>query len=100
MEITLDECKKYINYGMMLRIITTIIAFFILYKFIDNKFIKKYLFLILPILLTLLDLEDVSWFIMYKYNGYYGGCFNTNYYQITDKIVDAISYSLLFVFLN
>jgi len=98
MEITLDECKKYSNYGMILRVITTIIAFFILYKFIDNKFNKKYLFLILPILLTLLDLEDGLWNIMYKYEGYYGGCFKTYYYKITDKIIDAISYSLLFVF--
>lgn len=45
MEITLDECKKYSNYGMILRVITTIIAFFILYKFIDNKFIKNIYFL-------------------------------------------------------
>jgi len=98
MEITIEDCKKYINYGMVLRLITTIIAFFILYKFIDNKFIKKYLFLILPILLTLLDIEDGLWIAMYKYNGYYGGCFKTYYYQITDKIVDVISYSLLFAF--
>jgi hypothetical protein len=98
MELTIEECKKYINYGMMLRLITTIIAFFILYKFIDNKFIKKYLFLILPILLTLLDFEDGLWFILHKYKGYYGGCFNIYYYHITDKIVDVISYLLLFVF--
>ena len=98
MEITLDECKKYINYGMILRLITTIIAFIILYNFIDNKYIKKYLFLILAILLTLLDLEDGTCIIMHKYKGYYGGCTKTYYYQIIDKIVDVISYLLLFVF--
>ena len=98
MEIKLDECKKYINYGMLLRLITTIIAFIILYNFIDNKYIKKYLFLILPILLTLLDFEDNLWLNMYKYKGYYGGCTKTYYYQIIDKIVDVISYLLLFVF--
>jgi hypothetical protein len=98
MEITLEECKKYINYGMILRLISTIIAFAILHKFIDNKYIKKYIFLILAILLTLLDLTDGSYDIIYKYNGYYGGCSKTYYYQIIDKIIDVISYSLLFVF--
>jgi|LakMenE18May11ns_1017448.scaffolds.fasta_scaffold9109326_1 hypothetical protein len=98
MEITLDECKKYINYGMLLRLITTIVTFSVLYNFIDNKYIKIYLFLILPILLTLLDLEDGVYIKNKIYKGHYNGCTKTYYYQIFDKIVDVISYSLLFVF--
>jgi hypothetical protein len=92
-DLKTHRCEEDINYGMILRLIITIISFAYLYIYINDKYIKKNIFAILPILLTLLDVMDG-----YKLHGR-EDCYKTYYYQIFDKIVDVISYSLLFVFL-
>ena len=84
-------CKKRLDYGVYFRIISTIITFFILIKYLSNN---QYLFIILAIALTILDEFDNLFLITYKNNI----CSKSFYYQINDKIVDLFSYWLVFLF--
>ena len=68
-------CNEYINNGMILRCIVTI---FVIHLIRD----VKHLYLILPIVLTILDGVDNE----------NNNCVNTFNYQKKDKIVDAVSY--------
>ena len=59
----MDICENLINYGIILRYLLTIIFFIYLFlsifnNYIKNNYIKKYIYLILPISLTLLDFKD------------------------------------------
>ncbi len=95
----MKDCIKFINYGLILRYITTVLFLLCLYLFF-NKFIKIYIFLILPIALTLLDKSDelgIQYFNIDKNT--YIHCAKLFYYQHLDKICDSISYILTFVFL-
>ena len=91
-------CDKLVRDGMILRYIITIISYYILSIFMNNNIINKYIYLILPILLTALDEVDNLFTIFYKYKGKYNGCTKLFYYQYTDKICDSISYLLLYLF--
>ena len=82
-------CNKYINNGMILRCIVTI---FVIHLIRD----VKHLYLILPIVLTILDLGDNLWTIFYKKNN----CVHTLNYQVKDKIVDTVSYIGAYYFLG
>ena len=84
-------CKKRVDYGVYFRIISTIITFFILIKYLSNN---QYLFIILAIALTILDEFDNLFLITYKNNI----CSKSFYYQINDKMVDLFSYWLVFLF--
>ena len=88
-------CNKLIKKGMLLRYITTIITFYVLYIYINNKLIKKYFYLILPILLIALDKVDNIIFKSFNECKLYTKSF---YYQCNDKICDSISYLLLYLF--
>lgn len=87
-------CKDYIFNGMILRYIITIFSFYILFLFRSNETINKYIFLILPILLVILDGIDTIFTFLYKIKN----CYQTFYYQYLDKICDSVSYLLLFLF--
>jgi hypothetical protein len=53
------DCNKLINAGIITRYILTIIIIYILSRTIGNN---KYIYLILPIILTLLDFVDTIFF--------------------------------------
>jgi hypothetical protein len=90
-------CNNLINKGMILRCISTIITFIILSIFVKNKFIDKYIYLILAIILLLLD--DIDNYFFY-YNNYTDlKCYTLNHYQYFDKIYDSISYLIAYLFL-
>jgi hypothetical protein len=77
-----NKCITYVNYGMVTRIILTIVSFTMLYNY--KHILGKNIYLILPILLLVLDkFDNVSI------------CTDTFYYQINDKIVDLLSYLLV-----
>ena len=79
-------CNNLINKGMIFRCILTIITFIILSIFVKNKFIDKYIYLILAIILLLLDNIDNCFFY---YNNYTDlKCTTLNHYQYFDKIYD------------
>jgi len=82
-------CNEYINNGMILRCIVTI---FVIHLIKD----VKHLYLILPIVLTILDEVDNVWTVLYKNNK----CTKTLNYQVKDKIVDAVSYIGAYYFLG
>lgn len=85
-------CKKLIDNGMTLRYIVTVITFYFLSL---NVFtLKNYIYLILPIVLTLLDEVDNIFTTFYNANN----CTKLFYYQSNDKICDVISYLLLYAF--
>jgi hypothetical protein len=100
-------CNKLINYGLILRYITTVLFLLYLYLFF-NKFIKKYIFLILPIALTIIDKVDelgiqsalILQYLNIDKNKTYVKCATHFYYQHLDKICDSISYILTFLFLS
>jgi hypothetical protein len=89
-------CSNAINYSMLTRIILTIISLVLLFKQKNNIFIGKHLYLILPILLTLLDETDNIHTYSLKYRGKENGCTKTFDYQIKDKIIDVLSYFFSF----
>ena len=98
------NCDNIIKNGMIIRYIVTIITFIILAIFSKNNFIIKYIYLILPLLLTLLDEVDSTDKIFTRFNNYISGkkyfsCYHLFYYQYLDKICDSFSYLLSYLFL-
>ena len=86
-------CKKTINLGAGLRFILTLVTFYLISKYLN----PSYLFLVLPVVLTLLDFTDQIFSFRYSWGqGYYFKDVCTRFfeYQITDKINDWFSYFL------
>lgn len=91
------SCRTYNNIGIVNRIVLTIIAYFLIWKYwyvptgkqSFNKPKGNYFYLLFPVILTILDLLDCFWSL-----GFYikRECHHTFYYQITDKINDSLSY--------
>jgi len=92
----MDICNKLVSDGMNIRYIATLLSFYLVA--LNITFLNNYLYLLLPILLTVLDAVDGIFTLFYKYKNKYDGCKFEYYYQITDKICDSISYLLLFLF--
>jgi hypothetical protein len=84
-----DKCETYINNGMFLRCVTTV---FTLYFLKDTK----QLYIVLPIVLTILDALDNTWTCLYKNNS----CTKTPSYQNNDKILDVLTYILAYYVLD
>ncbi len=76
---------------MFIRIILTIVSLYFL-SLSGVKIITQNIYIILPILLTLLDETDNIHTYSLKYKGKENGCTKTFDYQIKDKIVDVASY--------
>jgi hypothetical protein len=117
-------CIELTNYGMVIRILSTVILFFILYSLMKggNKFYNKYFLVILAVLLFILDSFDNIAFLFYRYyrpgsiestcsyeisrtskiKSFYEGKINNNtlYYSILDKCVDTLSYILAYFVFN
>ena len=98
--------NKKINYGFVNRIILTIIFFIFLKKMENITIIQKYLYLILFIFLLFLDCLDILYEV-YSIKSIFNlkllvnlnNQINSNeYYKINDKIIDILSYLLLFLF--
>lgn len=88
------DCNKLINAGIITRYILTIIIIYILSRTIGNN---KYIYLILPIILHLLDSVDNIFF--YDFTKLKKKkCSKLFYYQYNDKVSDLISYLLIFIF--
>lgn len=85
------DCKDAINSSMIIRIILTIISIFLLSKN-TISFVNNNLYLILPIILTILDETDNINTFNLKYKGKLNGCTKTFDYQIKDKYIDVFSY--------
>ena len=118
------SCIESTNYGMVIRVFSTIIILFILYSLMKggNKFCNKYFLVILAVLLFILDSFDNIAFLFYRYyrpnsnestcsyeisrtskiKNFYDGKVNKNslYYNILDKCVDTLSYILAYFVFN
>jgi hypothetical protein len=95
-------CNGLIDKGMISRYMISIFVFYILFIYCKNKCIKNYIYLILPIILTLLDRTDdifIKLFINKSNNVKHIGCTKLFNYQKSDKICDSFSYLLAYIFL-
>lgn len=93
--IDLSICKKTIQQGAILRILITICLFYLISRS-GSMLMSKYLFLILPVGLVLLDLIDnIPSFLHWWNQGYNKDkCTHLFAYQSTDKVIDLLSYLL------
>jgi hypothetical protein len=98
----MKDCNKLINSGIITRYILTIIIIYILSRTIADN---KYIYLILPIILTLLDEVDNIFFYDFTKLFHYqqiekinNSCTKSFYYQSSDKICDTVSYLLISIF--
>ena len=91
-----ENCNHDASYGMILRLLTTLLILYLISKFASSTpFVEKYLLLILAGVLTLLDSVDNTVFRMHHVKK---TCTKFFFYQINDKLVDAVSYLMLFFF--
>jgi hypothetical protein len=92
-----QTCKKIIYIDAVLRIFITILFIYIILKYTS----KKYIYLVLPIALSLLDFSDNILSILYSIQkGYINICRCLSEYQITDKLNDLFSYFLVYIFFS
>lgn len=87
----MTKCTYPVNISMLLRIILTVgsISYLALHRdWVAGLGAANYLYLILPVLLTLLDLTDNA----FKFDGALTDCARGFDYQIKDKLVDLGSY--------
>jgi len=87
-------CTKSIGMDVIIRIFSTIICFYFVHKYYSNN---NYIYLLLPVLLTILDFTDntVQYISSKKYNVSKDQCIHTFLYQSLDKITDILSYILV-----
>ena len=86
-------CKTLVDNGMFLRYAVTILTIFVVYKtMLHNPFVRKYILLILPFALSVLDIVDHVYIVLRGVKKY---CNRRFYYQYTDKFCDSISYLLV-----
>jgi hypothetical protein len=91
----MHDCNKLIDNNMYLRYVVTILSLYLISININNKIIKKYIYLILFLLLILLDYVDNIFKCFYKNTD---NCTKTFHYQLQDKICDSVSYLFLCLF--
>ena len=101
----MNECEHLLKYGFEFRLLLTFLSFYILLLFINKKDVRKYILLIIPIILICLDgldklpPEKWNWNIIKTFL-YYKDCGKTFYYHKNDKTVDFISYVVTYLFLT
>ena len=101
--LVLKDCAKYVSYGMALRTVCTFISFYLVKHYASNWNI----YLVLPILLTILDFVD-NVFIKSAQNSknvsIMEGTNCTRKYKVSriyhtsDKIIDTLSYILCYIY--
>ena len=100
----MSDCEPLIQKGFILRNVLTLLVLFILFFSLSNKTIRKYLFLILPILLTLSDNSDNYFLYTFDFArslipSKKNKCAKTFYYHQRDKISDSLGYLWTYLFL-
>lgn len=85
------DCNNLIDIGMVIRMTMTVVSLYVLSALPPPN---KYLLLIIPVLLTILDELDNILIVVYKQKQ----CTKQFHYQSMDKIWDAISYVLVYLF--
>lgn len=93
------NCKKRVKLGMKFRTISTILFYFIIFSYKHKDFINKYLYIILPIGLMVLDTMD-NFLNKMKYKYLFDVCSQTFEYQRNDKIIDTLSYLPLLLLID
>ena len=97
----MTECEPLNRKGFVLRIVVTLVSLYVIYLYLHKKSIRKYLYLILPMILTLTDHFDS--FFLYSFDKFIPTkkriCTKTFYYQHYDKICDSLAYVWTFLFL-
>jgi hypothetical protein len=97
-------CEPLITKGCIARYALTVFFLSIYVMYVANTGNTKYIYLMLPILLFALDSTDNIFF--WSWNGIFSihkshkTCTKTFYYQLSDKICDAISYVLVYFVLR
>jgi hypothetical protein len=96
-------CEPLITKGFIARYALTIFSLSIYAMYVANTDDTKYIYLILPILLLVLDSTDNIFF--WSWDGTYSihnnnKCSKSFYYQLSDKICDAVSYVLVYLVLR
>jgi len=101
MIVFLKNCLQHNNNGFILRIVLTLISFEILKQYKNDK----YFLIILPVLLTVLDLADNAFVKYAEWKKSPSLIFNrtncttkSRYYQNVDKIIDMASYILAYLY--
>lgn len=91
----MNKCFEYVNYGIILRIIATLFIFYMVSIYYSKN---PYLLIIIALLFTLLDAIDVVFWKKFTFNNSHieNKCNLTFYYQISDKIMDLLSYLLVY----
>ena len=98
--------KNIPYHGLVVRIILTLIFYLFLKKMENLPLINKYLYLILFVFLIFLDVMDFFYVIDFEsiinpvklMKNIKDNIADNKYYQIYDKIIDVLSYSLLLIF--
>jgi hypothetical protein len=90
----MSTCEELLYKGFVVRYLTTFLSLGLLGFYFYNKNVKTYIYLIIPILLSVLDSVDNK---IAKFHG--KNCTNTFYYQTWDKVCDSFSYVLTYLFL-
>lgn len=83
--------------GQVVRLFITVVILYILSLCRNNTNINKFLYLLLPILLSILDGIDNIFICFYNKDGKKTRCNKTYYYQYLDKISDIITYLIIFL---
>ena len=98
--VNISECKKIIDSGIKGRYVLTILIliYLVLSK---NIFMKTYIYLIIPLVLSILDIIDNCLYARgyIKQTNINYNCSKHFYYQTNDKICDVVSYILTFILL-
>jgi|LauGreDrversion4_2_1035121.scaffolds.fasta_scaffold475563_2 hypothetical protein len=92
-----ETCKPFITKGQIFRYAITIVSLSIYAAYVANTGHTKYIYLILPILLWVLDSTDNLFLIHNIHTKKI--CTKTFDYQLSDKICDAVSYVLVYLVL-
>ena len=93
----LNQCINNINSFMLIRIILTTITIFLIFINVDIPIIENSIYLILPIVLTVLDSTDnIHSYLLPKDSS----CSKSFDYQLKDKLVDLLTYVFAYFILG
>ena len=91
----MNQCDELNKNGIMLRYVCTFITLPLIFFLFSKQNLIRYLFLTIPIILSLLDGIDCTFVGYYKDTN--ENCVDTAYYQTYDKICDSFSYVWTYV---
>lgn len=94
-----NDCINRLRIGMYTRLILSIILIYIIKKYYSNS---KYILILLICKILFTDMIDSIFTLFYKggINTCWNPCTGLHYYQSLDKILDLISYILIYLMLD